>query len=358
MTDLAQRNYVKYSPSLERKPANEDADIARVAEQINTMQRATFNSTRHGWSGTHARTQAILRGKLIVPDDLPAHLKQGELFSKGGEYEVVARISSELGIPGYDDRKSVPRGFALKVFGVEGEFLETGRDLPTQDIEFNSTPAIDLADAKTTREIFDLRLEHGVDTPELKAELRKRDDAELQLGRYNLPLTHLAAVRQYSQTAFRFGEYVMKFAIEPASEAQAAVASKEVGPEDEEDTLHKWTAEYFAEHEAVFDFQVQLLEDVDEQPIEYAGVAWDEKKYPWQKVAKLVFPPQDSWDAARRTAWEDSIRINPWDGLEAYRPLGSSNRLRKVVYKASNDLRRKLNHHYAEEYVRPDQFPA
>lgn len=51
--------------------------------------------------GTHARTQGIVKGQLIVNDDLPKHLKQS-LFSKGAEHSVVCRYSSEPGDPGLD----------------------------------------------------------------------------------------------------------------------------------------------------------------------------------------------------------------------------------------------------------------
>lgn len=49
----------------------------------------------------------------------------------------------------------------MKVFNVPGEMFEAGKDVPTHDIEFNSTPALDLADAKTTKEIIDLRIKYG-----------------------------------------------------------------------------------------------------------------------------------------------------------------------------------------------------
>ncbi len=38
-----------------------------------------------------------------------------------------------------------------------------GIGIPTQDLEFNSTPAIDLADAKTTKEILGLRAKYADD---------------------------------------------------------------------------------------------------------------------------------------------------------------------------------------------------
>lgn len=51
--------------------------------------------------GTHARTQGIVKGVLIVPDDLPKHLKQS-MFEHGAEHAVVCRYSSEPGDPGLD----------------------------------------------------------------------------------------------------------------------------------------------------------------------------------------------------------------------------------------------------------------
>jgi len=49
----------------------------------------------------------------------------------------------------------------MKVFNVKGDMFDVGKDYPTQDIEFNSTPALDLATAKVTREIIDLRIKYG-----------------------------------------------------------------------------------------------------------------------------------------------------------------------------------------------------
>ncbi|KAK3053986.1 hypothetical protein LTS18_012053, partial [Coniosporium uncinatum] len=90
-------------------------------------------------------------------------------------------------------------------------------------------------------------------------------------------------------------------------------------------------------------FQVQLCENLEDQPVEYAGKIWDEEKYPWQTVATLKIPKQESWLMKRKSFWEDHLRVDPWHGLKSFQPLGSSNRLRRVVYPASSGLRRELN---------------
>ncbi|KAI1390101.1 catalase-like domain-containing protein [Hypoxylon trugodes] len=341
---LVSRKYVPWDAAgVEKIPPHEEEDMKAVIAQINEMQQRQYNKTRHCYGGTHARTQGIVKGRFVVPGDLPSHLKQSELFKEAGEYPVACRYSSEPGDPGLDDRIPQPRGFAMKIFNVNGEMFDAGQDYPTQDIEFNSTPAIELADTKTTREILDIRLMCGGDERELRDQLKKRSDYELQVSRDQVPNKHLESMRWYSQSAYRFGNYVMKYRLVPSTETQRKLAEETVKPENSDDILHLWLQNFHTTHDAEFLFEVQLLENLEEQPVEYAGTIWDEKKYPWQPVAELVIHKQDSWSYSRKAFWEDHIRLDPWHGLIALQPLGSSNRLRRVLYPASSALRRKMN---------------
>jgi len=69
------------------------------------------------YGGTHARTQGIVKGKLIVGEH-PPHLAQS-LFSKPAEYPIAMRYSSEPGDPRLDDQIPQPRGLGMKVFNVQ-----------------------------------------------------------------------------------------------------------------------------------------------------------------------------------------------------------------------------------------------
>lgn len=107
--DLSGRNYIRWdSEGVEKVPDDEEDDINAVAEQINQIQKAQWNVHRHCYSGTHARTHGIVKGSFVVHDDLPKHLQQGELFSKPGEFPIVARYSTEPGDPGLDVRCILP----------------------------------------------------------------------------------------------------------------------------------------------------------------------------------------------------------------------------------------------------------
>jgi len=332
LADLEKRTYIRWNAKgVEEIPPNEEEDIKKVAEQINDIQRAMWNVHRHCYTGTHARTQGIVQGEFVVHDNLPAHLRQGELFTKPASYKLLARYSTEPGDPGLDDRIPTPRGFAMKLFDVHGDFLEAGKDFPTQDIEFNSTPALDLANAKVTKEIIGLRMQHGLHGKAIEDAVAKRDDVALQMGRYQVRNTHLESTRQYSQTAYRFGDYVIKYCLVPSSETQKKLFDETIKPDEQEsDILHKWLGNFHREHDAEYLFQVQLLENLEDQPVEYAGKVWDPEKYPWQTVATVKIPKQESFDYEKKMFWEDHLRVDPWHGLKAYQPLGSPNRLRKI----------------------------
>ena len=226
----------------------------------------------------------------------------------------------------------------MKLFNVHGEMYDAGKDFPTQDIEFNSTPALDLADAKTTREIIGLRIKYGYNKAELYKQLEARNDAALQKARDSVRNTHLESTRQYSQTAYRFGDYVAKYCLVPSSYTQRKLYEETVKTDlHGSDILSNWLSNFHGAHDAEYLLQFQLLENIEDQPVEYAGKVWDPEKYPWQTVAKLVIPEQDSFNYELKSYWEDHLRIDPWHGLTTLQLLGSPNRLRRIgkPYKSS-----------------------
>ena len=194
-----------------------------------------------------------------------------------------------------------------------------------------------------TRQIA-LRLKHGNPT-DLTAALKKRSDFTVQDARNHGANQHVFAQRQYSQSGYRYGDYVAKFAIVP-SPGSAQVKYADVLLTEKDDgakALRQGLVDFIQSNTAQFDFLVQLCQNIDEQPLEDTRIEWDQKKYPFEKVATITVPPQDPFSPKRTNFWRDEIRVDPWHGLETLKPLGSINRVRKVVYKASAAFRRKMN---------------
>jgi hypothetical protein len=279
----------------------------------------------------------------IMPD-LPAHLAQS-MFATPNKHPVAIRFSTET-TDLIADTTPQPRGLGLKIFNVPGKKLRPdGKDPQTQDIEFNSSPVLELGNATTCRDIIALRLEHGHDPSKLDAELKKRKDYEIQDGRNHGPLQQIFVIRQYSQSGFRYGDYIAKFAIVPSPDSPQMKYKENLLTEkdDPNKALRVGLVNFIHENTAKYDFMVQLCQNLQEQPLEDARIEWDQSKYPFEKVATITIPPQDPFTPKRANFWRDEIRVDPWHGLETLKPLGSINRLRKVVYKASAAYRRKMN---------------
>lgn len=97
---------------------------------------------------THVKTQGIVKGSLQVNSDLPEHLQYGLFKSPGKTYKLIARYANE---PSHimDDKKPSPRGMAIKVFGVEGKFMQDSVG-HTQDLHFNNAPSLEVRSQTVT----------------------------------------------------------------------------------------------------------------------------------------------------------------------------------------------------------------
>ncbi|KAK4569477.1 hypothetical protein LTR86_003240 [Recurvomyces mirabilis] len=334
------------NPKVEPEVANEPDLIEKVCEIINKVQQRNFSRYRHGFRGTHVKTQAIVKGSMVVEKDLPPHLSQGLFGRSGQRYPLAIRYANE---PSFlqDDRAPGPRGCGMKVFDVDGgSFLDSvGERTKTQDFTFNNAPLLELTDLPTTLEIFMIR-ERSFDDPDnLKAELSKRKDKDLQFAPARLPNHHFMAYTMYSQSAYRYGDYVTKYAMFPTSRLQQELAEQAKITDDSDPDQHSlWLLEYFQQHDATFDFRIQLCRSLDEQSVEDCSKAWDEEKKPFETVAMITLRKgQDVFHPERRAYWDDHMKLNVWYGLQAHQPLGSANRLRKQLYQASVAKRSEMN---------------
>lgn len=156
---------------------------------------------------------------------------------------------------------------------------------------------------------------------------------------------------EYSQSAYRHGAYVAKYGVFPKGEAQLKIKDQLVKDDDPINIISQHTRQFHMANKVTYSFCAQMLQDLKEQPVDDIGIEWDEKKYPFEEIATLEFDPQDSWLPEFRTWWDDRITVNSWHGLKEHRPLGSTNRMRRVVYAESRKLRLRVNGF--RDYVEP-----
>ena len=303
------------------------------------------------------KTQSVVKGTLKVPSDLPPHLRQG-LFAHEGTYPLVARYANEP-VWLQPDTAPGPKGMGMKVFDVQGKRIDTpgNETLNTHDFLLNNAPMLELTDIDTCLDIMRLREKYFDSPTKLSVANTARTDAMKQNAPFMLPSTNIISMPMYTQSAFRFGEYYGHIGLFPSTEEMKS-QTQSVPSDASPATLSDWLVEYFKTHDAVYDMRVQLGTDPVHHPTEDASVVWDENTAPWQTLGTVTFPKQDgTMKPQRRTFWEEHLRLNPWKGLEAHRPLGSVNRLRNHVYRQSEKERTKLNAVESTDVTSVKQIP-
>jgi hypothetical protein len=279
------------------------------------------------------------------------------MFAKPGSYDVIMRYSS-LTPKIVPDNIPAPRGIGMKIFGIEGEKI-WGEDKKTQDWTFNNYPILELRDPSTTYDIADSLERNWNDLLTFADEQSKRIDADVATLGSQLPRQHMVAMPQYSQSAYRFGDYVAKFGVFPLSEEQKKLKDSQIKDTDPINIISQHLRDFHMQHKVTYSFCAQLLQNLDEQLVDDIGVEWDAQKYPFEQIATIEFEPQDSWLPEFRVWWDDRITVNSWHGLKVHQPLGSTNRMRRVVYAESRKLRLKVNGY--KDYVEPaglDEVPV
>lgn len=363
VANLSSEPYIKYdAEGVEPNIPNEAAQQSELFDIIRRTQEHNFSMHRHAMRGTHVKTQAIVKGQLTILPSLPPHLAHGLASSSNAQtpHPIAMRFANE---PSFlqDDRAPGPRGCSMKIFDVSGSFLsETGTRTHTHDLTFNNAPLLELRDLPTTVEIFTIRERHFRHPENIGPELEKRSDTSLQKAPMGLPNHHFLGYTMYSQSAFRWGPYIAKYALFPTGEFQTALTKSHAITEDSSPEQHsQWLKEWFnGTRDATYDLRVQLCQSLSAQPVEDCSVPWDETAFPFQTVGKVVLPAgQNVFSAERRAFWDDHMKLNVWYGLEDHRPLGSVNRLRKELYQHSSGFRSKTNDDDLREVSSVDQIP-
>ncbi len=343
---------IRYDPGIEEVRPGEAETIQGLNQAFSTILQTTAKDYGHAVRSVHAKAHGILEGRLVVAGGLPPELAQG-LFARPGEHKVYMRISTNAGDI-LQDAITLPRGLALKVLDVEGERLP-GAEGRTQDFVMVNGPVFQsrTADqflgnlkmlAKTTnrmegaKKVMSSVLQGvntaltavGVESPKVQS-----------LG--GAPNVDPLGETYYSVTPFRYGDYIAKFSVAPVAPALLALKDTKIDASNRPDAIRETVQSEMRGIDGVWELRVQLCRDLQRQPVEDPTVPWDESEAPFQTVATITVPRQDSWEAARVRAVDEEMHFSVWTGLAAHQPLGNINRARRDTYTHSAAFRRQFN---------------
>lgn len=343
--------YLRYSPEIEQPESDEQSVIDGIIQGMTQQSQAVEKREGRAVRASHAKSTACVTGELVIADDLPPELAQG-LFARGGTYPVAVRFAQGPGET-LGDRVSTHRGMAIKVFDATGEALP-GHDAGTQDFVLATGTTFPSGTAKGFLRDGAV-IGKSAALPELakSAVASAARNVNRVLGAvgapsaladfFGHPYSHPLADAYFSQVPMRWGEYVAKIGVVPASVHQDQLREWRLSPHADEDGFRHAAVAYFDEHDAVFDLRVQLWANAETQPIEDASVEWPEDDSQYRTVATIRLPRQPAYASERVRYFDEVMTFRPAHSLEAHRPLGSVMRARLQVYEALSDFRHREN---------------
>jgi hypothetical protein len=344
--------YFPYSDDVEAIPLDEDRTIKEIVASLARVSQALAKRYQHAVRPSHGKSHGLLKGTLTVRDGLPEPLAQG-LFAVPRTYDLLARLSTEPGEL-LADTIHTPRGIALKVIGVPGPMLSQHEGEITQDILLSSGRCFAAADLKGFLRVQRF-LEEIAGLPEgvklagtalgfaANKALHLIGSESTLLNFFGHPYTHPLGESYFSQAPLRYGRYVAKLGLFPASDELQSLAGTTLEPSPGYSVLKDAVVAHFAERGATYELRTQLRTSADTMPIEDASVEWPEAESPFVTVAEVIFPPQDAYRTARQAYADDRLSFTPAHSLAAHRPLGSLMRGRLKAYDAIASLRAELN---------------
>jgi hypothetical protein len=285
----------------------------------------------------HPKTLACLQAEFIIEPDIPANLRKG-IFEFTQTYPAWIRISSASEKIQSDKAKDL-RGFAIKIMGVKGQRYQTqNNEQETQDFILLSHPSMPLGTVKLFHDAvyYSIKYSPLVFLARLVVTGDFHIINELRKARQNQ--TSPLDIRYWSTTPYLCGtDRIVKYSLVPTSRIKSSLPPKL--------TDHYLTGnmgKHLADHEASFDFMIQVQKDPSRMPVEDAGVEWSEKESPFIKVATLRIPPQ-AFRTREREELAENLSFSPAHSLIDHRPIGGVNRARVEIYRYLSEFRHKQN---------------
>ena len=266
------------------------------------------------------KSLGCFNGKFEVKSDVPEALRHG-LFAQPGRYSASARFASASTT---DDREKDLRGLSIRVYGVQGDVVwgQPGQ----QDFVLNSYPVL-FAD---TPETFEKFIRAQADDALLSFFLNPFDShigALMILLKARDHHTSPFDMRFWSTTPFQLGpEQAVKYSVQPCSSHKSTLPD-ELSANYLRAAMHT----HLNNSHGCFDFMVQPRTDPSDMPIEDASVEWDEQDSPFVPVARLTFEQQEFMSREALEACE-AVSFNPWQALNAHKPIGRMNYVRREIY--------------------------
>lgn len=331
--------------ALEQIPDGEAAmtqDVIQTAVRIVDQHREGTRYLRDA----HAKAHGCVKAEVQVLPELAQELRRGVFSEPGKRWQATLRLSNGNAYPQFDSIRDA-RGMAIKLHDVPGKQLLANRqDLHEQDFVMFSHPNFFVSNVAEYRQ----NVAAQADGKKVMAFFPGWDPRSWQIRHLFIALATLSAPPQsptlttyFSVSPYKFGEANTKFRVMPDPDNCPAYTLPRQN-QDLPNFLRSALIQQLSTDRipACFVLQIQRQDANRFMPIEDTSIEWREQDAPFETVARITLPAQD-FDTPAQNLQCDNLSFNPWFGLEAHRPIGGINRLRKAVYESVSDYRHSRN---------------
>jgi hypothetical protein len=322
----------------------ENLFFAKLADDIQQLVRHFAKDNKRPMRGNHAKILAGVTGATFeVSSQISPALSFG-CFQPGKKYSAIVRFSNASSEVDAEDASPDLRGVAVRVQADTAyDFLMTNaeahhaKDAREAMITIMSAISGDvIRDSMPGRSRVQDNLGGAVGAfPYLVTHLGRRSATRIVdtlKDQRSREVRSLATESYWSRAPIAVGKapdvstrsVALKYKLEPAA------TDSQGDPSD----LGREFKGRLGKEEVRFRFLVQRYRNERETPIEDATTVWNS---PFEEIGALTIPK----NAALDDQAVDSLSFNPWNvDLKAFKPLGSMNRARRVVYPSSAIVRK------------------
>jgi catalase len=317
-------------------------DIIQTAVRIVDQHR---ESTRY-LRDAHAKAHGCVKAEVQVLPELPNELRQGVFSEPGKTWQATMRLSNGNAYPQFDSIRDA-RGMAIKLLDVPGKQLlsdQPGRN--EQDFVMFSHPNFFVSNVAEYRQNVAAQAEGK----KMMAFFPGWDPRAWQVRHLFIAVATLSPAPSsptrttyFSVSPYKFGEANAKFRVMPDPDSCPAYNLPEQNRKLPNFLRNALNQQLSTDRvPACFALQIQRQDANRYMPIEDTSIEWRESDAPFETVARIKVAAQD-FDTPALNLQCDNQSFNPWFGIEAHRPIGGINRLRKAVYEAVSDYRHARN---------------
>jgi hypothetical protein len=323
----------------ERLYSHEQATAQVIATQIEQLIRRKYTAG-NARRDAHPKAHGCVKAQFNIMQTIPDNLAKG-VFIPGKSYAAWIRFSNGSNDPTQADIKGDARGMAIKLLGVTGsKLIEDELQAQTQDfilsnhpVFFNNDPARYLSffnDVSSDSFLKKLMIPFALG---FKGSL-------IAAATVRSKIPNPVQTRYWSQVPYQLGTGPQRQAVKYSVKSCSAIVDP-IPDHPAHDYLRDALRTTLQKDDVCLQFLVQPRTST-KMSVEDSMTEWEETKAPFYQVATIIIPKQ-TFDTPAQNAFCENLSFTPWHSIIEHKPLGVTNRIRKIVYDRISRTRHEMN---------------